>query len=346
MDESDERDGSHRDAFAAHPTGPWRVLKFGGSSLAAPESMRAAAAIVRTSRMPRGARRPARIAVVVSALGGATDALAALVVAALAGDGRFFDGWRELRDRHLQQLERVARGPAALAAAAAIEDRLLAARRRLETMARFGQAPSRSRAAVLAAGERACAPLFVAALDAVGVPAETLDAAAIVAVDGPAEDGAPDLDRTRERTASLRRAAGGRLPVVPGFFGADRDGRLCLLGRGGSDTSATLLGAALAAERVEIWTDVDGVYADDPRRTARGASSRGTRPFAVLGYDDAERLAAGGAKVLHVKSIAPARAAGVPIVVRNTFRPLARGTWIGEAAPARAALPDRTEVAR
>ena len=320
------------DPFAAHSTGPWRVLKFGGSSLATPEAMCAAAEIVR-------ATRASRLAVVVSALGGATDALVELLAAARAGDGRFIDAWCELRDRHLRQLARVATGAEARAAAGSIEDTLGAARRRLESVARFGQAPSRTRAAVLAAGERAAAPLFAAALAARGVAAAKADAVALLAVDGAAEDAAPDLERTRERTRELRRAAGGAVTVVPGFFGGDRDGRLCLLGRGGSDTSATLLGAALDADRVEIWTDVDGVFAADPRRTP-GASA-----FARLDYDEAERLAAAGARVLHVKSIAPAREAGVPIVVRNTFRPAAAGTWIGSSAATAAGAP-AAEAAR
>lgn len=332
MDERDRAGSAGAGHSAAHPTGPWRVLKFGGSSLAGPEAMRAAAAVVRAASAARGA---APTAVVVSALGGATDELVALVEAALAGDGRFLDGWRRLLERHLVQLARVARGAVALVAAASIEDTLAAARRRLESIARFAQAPSRSRAAVLAAGERASAPLFVAALAEVGVAAETVDATRLLAVEGPADDAAPDLERTRERVAALLRPGGRRLPVVPGFFGGDRDGGLRLLGRGGSDTSATLLGAALAADRVEIWTDVDGVYAADPRRSPHA------RPLARLGYDEAERLAAGGAKVLHVKSIAPARAARVPIVVRNTFRPQAPGTWIGAgiSEPAEPANP-------
>jgi aspartate kinase len=121
--------------------------------------------------------------------------------------------------------------------------------------------------------------------------------------------------------------------VVPGFFGSGADGRLRLLGRGGSDTAATLLGAALGADRVEIWTDVDGVYPRDPRHDSAA------RPFVRLGFDEAERLAMAGARVLHSRSMAPVRAARVPVVVRNSFRPKVPGTWIGPV-PERA-LPAR-----
>jgi len=116
------------------------------------------------------------------------------------------------------------------------------------------------------------------------------------------------------------------LPVVTGFFGADAAGDVRLFGRGGSDTSATAIGAAIGAARVEIWTDVDGVATADPRRDPAAEL------LPRLSYDEAFRLARDGAKVLHWKAVAPARAAEVPIVVRNTFRPEAAGTWIGPDA--------------
>ena len=111
--------------------------------------------------------------------------------------------------------------------------------------------------------------------------------------------------------------------MVTGFFGADAAGDIRLFGRGGSDTSATAIGAALGAERIEIWTDVDGVATADPRLDAAAEF------WSQLSYDEVERLARAGARVLHWKAVAPARAAGVPIVVRNTFRPQSAGTWIG-----------------
>ncbi len=123
---------------------------------------------------------------------------------------------------------------------------------------------------------------------------------------------------------------------MTGFFGADAAGDVRLFGRGGSDTSATAIGAAIGAARVEIWTDVDGVATADPRRDPAAEL------LPRLSYDEAFRLARGGAKVLHWKAVAPARAAEVPIVVRNTFRPEAAGTWIGpEAAAPRPALSVR-----
>ena len=302
----------------------WRVLKFGGSSLATPEATRAALLQV------EAARREARPVVVVSALGGTTDELVRLVALAAAGEPSWREGLRRLRGRHRDQLAALAGGPPGRRAAAAIDLRLEELERRLAGIEKLEGCPSRWRAVALAAGERLSAPLFAAALAARGVPAETVDATELLLARGPYEEAEPDPPASAERARGrLHAAPVGAVPVVPGFFGGDTAGATRLFGRGGSDTSATALAAALGAERVEIWSDVDGVYAEDPRRCGSAL------PFARLDYAEAERLARAGAKVLHHKAVAPARAAGVPIHVRNTFRPEAAGTWIGPLETAR-----------
>jgi len=314
----------------------WRVLKFGGSSVATPDAARAALARV------EAARQEARPLVVVSALGGTTDALVALVAGAEAGDPVWRERLRDLEARHRRQLAALAGGPPAARAAAAFDLVLDELEGRLEGIERLGASPPRFRAAILAAGERLSAPLLAAALAARGVPAAAVDATELLVAEGAFEDAEPDLAATAERArVRLSGLPVGVLPVVPGFFGAGADGALRLLGRGGSDTSATALGAALVAARVEIWTDVDGIYAIDPRRQP------GALPFDRLGYDEAERLARAGAKVLHAKAVAPARAAGVPVRICNTFDPTAPGTWIEAARrPPSAAAAGGTGASR
>ena len=113
------------------------------------------------------------------------------------------------------------------------------------------------------------------------------------------------------------------VPVVAGFVGATAEGATTTLGRGGSDYSAAILGWALDAARVEIWTDVDGVMTADPRVV------RDARLLRRLSYRAATALARGGAKVLHPRTLEPLAGAGIPVVVRNTFRPDQVGTWIG-----------------
>jgi aspartate kinase len=300
------------------------VLKFGGSSVGSAVALRSAVAVIAAAE--RAGDRPA---VVVSALAGVTDELIAAVARARRREAAVLGVVERLRSRHFAQLDEIAAGPAAAATRAATEtlDRVLEGlRRRLEGMVESGTGPAPP---ILAAGERLAAPLLAAGLEAAGIGAEVIEAVDLLVVDGDPEDGVPDVAASRPRALARFAFLGERVAVVPGFHGAGRDGEPRLLGRGGSDTAATALGAALGAARVEIWTDVDGVATSDPR------SDAGARPIERMSWDRAEALAATGAKVLHAKSLAPARESGIPVVVRNTFRPEAPGTWIGapESSP-------------
>ncbi len=298
----------------------WRVLKFGGTSVGSPPALLAACGIVCR------AAEETRVLVVVSALSQVTSEIARQLDAALARDPSWRDGFRALRERHRQQLAAVARGRAAAPAADALDRGLERLRDLLRAVELLGEASPRTRAWVLAGGERLSAPIFAAALASGGKPVALLDGTQVLVAEGPYDDAFPDVAASRPQLAARLAAVGGAVPVVTGFFGADAAGDIRLFGRGGSDTSATALGAALAAERVEIWTDVDGVATADPRLDPTA------RLLPRLSYDEVERLARDGAKVLHWKAVAPARAAGIPIVVRNTFRPESAGTWIGPAA--------------
>ncbi len=304
----------------------WRVLKFGGTSVGTPAALLAACAIVRR------AIAEAHVLVVVSALAGATGEIARFVDAARDRDPSWRDGFRALRERHRAQLTAVARGRAAVPAADALDRGLERLRDLLRAIELLGEASPRTRAWALAAGERLAVPIFVAALAAAGISAEMLDGTEVLLADGPHEDAFPDVAASRPRLMGRLAALGGALPVVSGFFGADAAGDVRLFGRGGSDTSATAVGAALGAERVEIWTDVDGISSADPR------VDPSAEQLPRLSYDEAERLAQAGARVLHWKAVGPARDAGIPILVRNTFRPQLAGTWIGPMTR-EAALP-------
>ncbi|MBP9143537.1 MAG: aspartate kinase [Thermoanaerobaculia bacterium] len=298
----------------------WRVLKFGGTSVGSPEALQAACGIVRR------AAAETRVLVVVSALAGVTSGIARQLETALARDPSWRDPFRALRARHREQLQAVARGRPAVAAADALDRGLERLRDLLRAVELLGEATPRTRARVMAAGERLSAPIFAAALAADGEAAAPLDGTEALVARGPYDEAFPDVGASRPKLAARLATLGDVLPVVTGFFGADAAGDVRLFGRGGSDTSATAIGAAIGAARVEIWTDVDGVATADPRRDPAAEL------LPRLSYDEAFRLARDGAKVLHWKAVAPARAAEVPIVVRNTFRPEAAGTWIGPDA--------------
>jgi aspartate kinase len=124
--------------------------------------------------------------------------------------------------------------------------------------------------------------------------------------------------------------------VVTGFIGSTEAGETTLLGRGGSDLTASVLGWALDAERVEIWSDVDGVMTADPRLVPTAAT------LPRLTYAEATAIARGGAKVLHPRTLEPLEAAGIPVFVGNTRRPEGPGTWIGPAPAVERAEEDGT----
>ncbi len=292
-----------------------RVLKFGGTSVAdGPRIVHVAGLVARTATRER-------CVVVVSALAGVTDALVAAAGRAAAGDeGR--EAVASLRARHLACLAAI--DPrAGDAAEGRIEARLTALARSLAGSARRRRCPPQVRDEILAAGERISVVLLAAALGALGTLSEVVDGAEAIATDASFGEAAVDMPRTVRmagpRFAKVRADA---VPVVAGFIGSDPRGRTTTLGRGGSDYSASLLGAALGASGVEIWTDVDGVLSAPPRLV----------PDAVtvprLDYREAGELARLGGKVLHPKTMQPLAELGIPIFVRNTFAPDAAGTLI------------------
>jgi aspartokinase/homoserine dehydrogenase 1 len=276
-----------------------RVLKFGGTSVASAAALRAVVERVREARVE------ARPLLVVSALAGVTDRLVALYREAAAGRDLDRSAVVEIRERHRQLLGELAAGD--VASRRAIDEQSGAVEGRLELVAaraRRGEiAEPGEQDAVLVGGERLAIAVVAAVLSASGVDAVAVDASELLATDGRFGDADGDLERTRAWTLARLEREGARVIVAPGFFGAAREagGPVALLGRGGSDTSATWLGVAMRADRVDIFTDVDGVYSADPRLVPSAER------LASLSLDEAADLAFFGAKVLHRKCLAPLR---------------------------------------
>jgi aspartate kinase len=310
-----------------------RVLKFGGTSVGSPEPLRSAVGIVKAAC----AERP--VVVVVSALAGVTDALAAAVAGAAKGG---LDATRfvsVLHGRHLALLDAVAHGRAATRATTALGERVIELEERLRGLACQGRASEAARAAVVALGERLSAPLAAAALRSHGIDARAVDAAALVRTNDAWAEAAVDRPATRRLVnAALAVLPPATVPVVTGFIGGTENGDTTLLGRGGSDLTAAIFGWALEAERVEIWSDVDGVLSADPRVDSSA------RPLPQLSFQEAADLARRGAKVLHPRMLEPLEPAGIPVFVGNTLRPQASGTWIG-LAEARAGAKEEGNAA-
>ena len=314
------------------------VVKFGGTSVGDAASIARVAEIV----AGRVKRRPV---VVVSAMGGVTNQLLALAEQAahghLIGALRGVEG---IRERHLTTAETLLGGTDSegevCAELSATIDELASLAEALSTL---GHITPRSLDTIAAMGEQLSAPLVVAAMARHGLPVELVDARQVMITDNDFTNARPDAEAIAERArvtlAPLVKQR--RIPVLGGFIGATTNGITTTLGRGGSDYSASLIGAAMRAEAIEIWTDVDGMLTADPRVIP------GARLIGRIRFDEASELAAFGAKVLHPSTIAPAVHLGIPVYIFNSRNPQGGGTEITFDAPTCAvrAIAGKTGIA-
>jgi len=301
---------------------PMRILKFGGTSLGTPERIRTAVDLARR------AAEKGPVAVVASALGGITDALHESTRLARGGG----EAWRvpaqEIEERHRRVLRDVVAGAERADIEAALDRAFGEIRDLLHGVALLREATPRVLDGILSYGERLSATLVAAAARDAGMQAEARDARELIVTDDTFGRARVDLDATFRRIRE--RLGGGAMPVITGFIGSTPEGETTTLGRGGSDYTASLLGAALGAEAVEIWTDVDGVMSADPRLVRSAVS------LSHLSYEELMELSHFGAKVIYPPSVHPTRTAEVPLHIRNTLNPEGRGTWIGMRAAERA----------
>lgn len=321
-------------ANAAH--GDWIVVKFGGTSVSTRPRWDTICRIARDWHA-----RGKRVLIVVSALSGITDKLKA--IAESAGDAA---------RRRALQAEILLRHDA-MFAELGLEDRAtlqywldrlaaLSSDVRAETGALAWQAE------VLALGEQLSSTLGAAYLSAQGLPARWLDARQHLLAQALPNQTAwgsylsASVPTAPDPALAAALAAQGEVFISQGFMARNADGETVILGRGGSDTSAAYFGALLKAEKVEIWTDVAGMFSANPRIVPAA------RLLSRLDYEEAQEIATTGAKVLHPRCLNPVREAGVPLVVRDTNRPELAGTEIGAsvgaAAPSVKAVSERRGI--
>jgi aspartate kinase len=295
-------------------------MKFGGTSVGDADCVRRAAEIVAR------ASGEGAVLVVVSAMSGVTNQLILAAQQSVNGDETES---REIAAALLNQHS--------VAVYALIKDEARRSQLTSEVEQIIGEVKSfcrgitllreltpRTLAVVSSIGERLSARLMAGALNERGVPSQAIEATDLIITDDDYGQAEPLMEQTRERaTERLRPLLNeGITPVVTGFIGATAEGALTTLGRGGSDYSATVLGAALDADEIIIWTDVDGVLSTDPRLVPEA------RLLREISYNEAAELAFFGAKVLHPKTLRPVAEAGIPVWIRNSFAPENPGTRI------------------
>ncbi|HKS96460.1 MAG TPA: aspartate kinase [Terriglobia bacterium] len=302
---------------------PLIAMKFGGTSVGNAERMERVAEIIREHASQ------AEVVVVVSAMGGVTDMLIRAATEASRGDR---EHWKSVRQELARRHREVADRLLSAGEQAAVLPRLAEHVNQFENLCSgfslVREVTPRAMDTLSSLGEVMSATLIAAILRTKGLPAEAVDAMQCIVTDERFGNATPlfaetDL-KTSERLAPLRRR--GAIPVVTGFRGATREGLCTTLGRGGSDYSGTIIGAALDASEIWIWTDVDGVMTADPRLVPAA------RIIPEISYREAIELSFFGAKVLHPKTIQPVMKKKIPVWIKNSFNPACPGTKIGPAA--------------
>jgi aspartokinase/homoserine dehydrogenase 1 len=313
------------------------VMKFGGTSVGNADRFRQCAAIV------ADAANHDRIVVVVSAMAGVTDLIFKTIEAARHGDSsathshlqRFESVHRELIGSLFEQQYQTSANDYIAEVIAQLQSACHA------LSALRSDISAQTADSLVALGERISAWALAGYLNQTGSHAEFVRAENVIVTDSNFGNAAPDIEATRCKCAQslLPLLERDIVPVVAGYSGANGLGKSTTLGRGGSDYSATIIGAATGADEVWIWTDVDGVLTADPRICPDAAT------LPEITFEEAIELAYYGAKVIHPKAAYPAAEAGFPVWIKNSFRPEVAGTKIThDAKPANSPVKSVTSV--
>ncbi len=299
-----------------------KVLKFGGSSVATPERIASLLAILKDYYT-----RGEQFCVVFSAFGGVTDTLIEMARKAEAGDDAWEKEMASFRDRHESAARHLTTGDRQKRLLEEVKENHDTLYSLLQGVFLVREASSRTLDYVLSFGERNSCFIISRALQELGINAQYLDARQVVKTDKRFGSANVRFEKTYESIEQHFRTNGG-VQVVTGFIGSTTKGLTTTLGRGGSDYTASLLAAGLKATQIEIWTDVDGVMTADPRAVKKAFT------IPKLSYAEAMEMSHFGAKVIYPPTLQPAMKVGIPLYIKNTFRPDFEGTLIsGDSDP-------------
>jgi len=299
------------------------VMKFGGTSVQDTEAIDRAASIVKQ-------RLPQKPVVVVSAMAKVTDQLLTMARAAGVGDRKTaLKLSRALRERHYNTAGELLGTALFTQFHSDLGVEFEALDELLRGIAAVGELTPRTTDHVAAFGEILSSRIVKAAFSARGIEAALIDSRQCVVTDAQHTRAAPLMQETRERLQAKVQplVTEGQVPVMGGFIGATKAGITTTIGRGGSDYSAAIVGAELGAERIEIWTDVDGMMTTDPNLCPDA------RRIKAISFDEAAELAYFGAKVLHPATVLPAIQKNIPVYVLNSRNPECEGTRIAARVP-------------
>ncbi|MDO8573665.1 MAG: aspartate kinase [Candidatus Daviesbacteria bacterium] len=313
-----ERNGYAKDGNQESKAKPLLVMKFGGTSVGGSKPIKRVASLVE-----KYTREGNSLVVVVSAIRGVTNSL--VEMGNFIKQNRRLDLELSLEDIFYRHLEVASNLNLPHPLRASLDDKIEELFFGLHSLAlNLKETPPKSLDRILSYGERLNVPIVQAALSARGVFAEALDASKIIETDTNFGFASPNMERTEQHVKNIVEPMieMGMIPVVTGFIGSTMYGDITTLGRGGSDYTASILGRVLGADEVWIWTDVDGVYSDDPRKNPNA------QLLTELSQIKAHQMAMAGARVLYPKTVEPLIGTQTVLRVKNTFDPESPGTKI------------------
>lgn len=299
-----------------------KILKFGGSSVGTPQRINNLITIVTDpDRYPQGSV----VGVVVSAFQGVTDSLIDVAKRASSPQKDFQNLLKELEDRHIKALQELLPSKLQSAPIATTKAMMNELADLVHGVALINECSARTLDQIMSFGERLSAFIVTQAFLAKGIDVEFLDSRALLRTND--EFGNARPDRTTSYPAIVEYfSARQKLQIITGFIGSSANGSSTTLGRGGSDFTASIFGAALSVNEIEIWTDVDGMLTADPRKVPKAF------PIPEVTFEEAMELCHFGAKVIYPPTMQPAIDAHIPLVIKNTLNPSVRGTRIVETA--------------
>ncbi len=290
-------------------------MKFGGSSVANAANINKVISIVLESQ-----KESDNLIVVVSAFGGITNELIKLTTLASKENDEYKILFNNLCERHNQVIKELIEIEDINQVMQEVNKKYNELGKILKNIIAKELSPA-TLDAIVSFGEQLSAYIISEAIKSRGIPCGFVDARSIIKTDDNFGEANVDIENSYKLIAKSVKNKG-RLFVMGGFIASTHEGATTTLGRGGSDYTASLVGAALNASAVEIWTDVDGLMTADPRKIKNAVT------IPEISYEEAEKMALLGAKVIHPKTMKPAQLKNIPIYIKNTFNPKGNGTKI------------------
>ena len=294
-----------------------QVLKFGGTSVANAKNMNVVVSIVQEKL-----RDDDKIAIVLSALGGITDALLEAATLASVGDILYKQKLIAIEQRHLTTVRELIPLDKQSSVLSMVKKRCNEIEDTCNGVFLLKELSARTKDSVVSYGELLSSQIFAAKLKSLGIDNTWQDARELIVTNSNFGNANVDFASTNKNIADFIATVQDPVVIIPGFTGKDKNGDTTTLGRGGSDYTAAIVGSAVNASVVEIWTDVSGMMTADPRLVSNA------KIIQEISYQEAMELSHFGAKVIYPPTIQPLMNKGIPVVIKNTFAPSDAGTWI------------------